>query len=156
MLEEVVSIMAVRVREKGLTFTLENECIKDRVYVGDPTRIRQIIFNLCSNAIKFTETGGVHIVITCSHTEQQHVENVSIEVADTGIGIPADKVGNIFNKFTQGDSSTNRKYGGTGLGLAITKNLTEIMGGIVTVASVEGKGSTFTVSLPLPVNPKDS
>ncbi|MGZ3305585.1 MAG: ATP-binding protein, partial [Asticcacaulis sp.] len=113
------------------------------------TRLRQIIVNLCSNAIKFTTEGGVHISITCHPDSREDHEIVCIAVKDTGIGIAADKIGAIFDKFVQADSSINRRYGGTGLGLAITKTLVEIMGGSITVESEPGLGSTFTVCVPL-------
>ncbi len=149
LVQEVVSMMAVRVREKGLQFTGNGECVENRAFIGDPTRIRQIIVNLCSNAVKFTDKGGVHVAITCTATDDPQVETVCIQVKDTGIGIPADKLDSIFHKFTQADSSVTRRFGGTGLGLAITRTLTEIMGGTITVESVEHRGSVFTVCLPL-------
>jgi CheY-like chemotaxis protein len=121
------------------------------MFIGDPTRLRQIILNLCSNAIKFTEKGNVHVAITCYPTKTDGVENICIHVKDTGIGIASDKLDTIFQKFFQADASINRKYGGTGLGLAITKTLVEIMGGTITVDSVLGEGSAFTVLIPLKV-----
>ena len=147
--QEVASMMAVRVREKGLIFTGEGESVKNRMFLGDPTRLRQIILNLCSNAIKFTDKGGVHVSIICYPNATPGVETVCVTVRDTGIGIAADKRETIFQKFVQADSSINRKYGGTGLGLAITKTLADIMGGTIKVDSVAGEGSVFTVCLPL-------
>ena len=149
MVQEVISMMGVRVREKGLTFTSNSECVKQQMFMGDPTRLRQIILNLCSNAIKFTEQGGVHINIGCENNANTGDYQVYISVKDTGIGIPSDKIETIFHKFIQADSSINRKYGGTGLGLAITKTLTEIMGGSLNVESELGQGSCFTVTIPL-------
>ncbi|MGZ6040998.1 MAG: PAS domain-containing protein, partial [Asticcacaulis sp.] len=121
LVQEVASMMAVPVRDKGLSFAAEGECAEGRMFVGDPTRLRQIIVNLWSNAIKFTAEGGVHISITCHPEAREDHEIVCIAVKDTGIGIAADKIGAIFDKFVQADSSINRRYGGTGLGLAITK-----------------------------------
>ncbi len=151
LVQEVISMMAVRTREKNLTFTMDAACAQQRLFVGDPTRLRQIIANLCSNAVKFTESGGVYIVITCQPTDRANIESINIAVKDTGIGIAAEHLVSIFDKFIQADSSINRKYGGTGLGLAITKTLVEIMGGTIAVDSNLGHGSTFTVNLDLPV-----
>ena len=151
LIQEVTSMMAVPVKQKGLRFTGEGDCVEDRLFMGDPTRLRQIVLNLCSNAIKFTSEGGVHVAITCHPTDIYNVENVCIAVTDTGIGIPPDKIETIFEKFVQGDGSINRRYGGTGLGLAITKTLAEIMGGTIAVTSEPGRGSTFTVCVPMEV-----
>ena len=149
MLNEVISMMSMRAKEKGLEFTFTGENTSERVLVGDPMRLRQIIINLCSNAIKFTEKGGVYIRAAYAPSILPGIENVSLSITDTGIGIPADKQETIFHKFIQADSSINRKYGGTGLGLAITKTLTEIMGGTIALESTLGAGSTFTVTIPL-------
>jgi PAS domain S-box-containing protein len=149
LMQEIVSMMAVQVKDKQLSFTGSGECVQKRMFLGDPTRLRQIIVNLCSNAIKFTDTGGVHISIACEPSQKENTEHVSIAVTDTGIGIPPEKLDNIFQKFVQADTSINRKYGGTGLGLAITKTLAEIMGGSICVESEVGKGSTFKVTIPL-------
>ena len=149
LMQEISSIMSVRAKEKGLFFTVENSAIKDRHFLGDPTRLRQILMNLCSNALKFTDRGGVTINISRDVQKNGHAENISIAVTDSGIGIASDKRGTIFEKFMQADTSINRKYGGTGLGLAITKTLVDIMGGTITVQSTPGSGSIFTVQLPL-------
>lgn len=149
LIQEVISMMAVRVKEKGLVFTSEGECIRNQTYIGDPHRLRQVVLNLCSNAIKFTETGGIHVAITCHPAKAEGVEDICIAVTDSGIGIAPASLETIFDKFVQADSSINRKYGGTGLGLAITKTIAEIMGGTITVESELGKGSTFTVCVPL-------
>ena len=116
--------------------------------VGDPTRLRQVIVNLVSNAWKFTEQGEVKISVevvkfdTDTDTGSDNVE-VKVSVSDTGIGIPKTAQKTLFNAFTQADGSTTRKYGGTGLGLAIVSQLVEMMGGILGVDSVEGEGSVF-------------
>lgn len=156
LLNEVISMMSVRAREKGLEFNAKGDFEKHHMLIGDPMRLRQIVLNLCSNAIKFTEKGGVYISIVHEPSKLKGIEDVSISVTDTGIGIPLDKQETIFQKFIQADSSINRKYGGTGLGLAITKTLTEIMDGTVTIKSTPGKGSTFTVKLPLMVGDNDT
>ncbi|WP_443747134.1 PAS domain S-box protein [Asticcacaulis solisilvae] len=151
LIREVSSMMNVRVREKGLDFRVEDDCAQGRQFVGDPTRIRQIVLNLCSNAVKFTEKGHVAIIVGCEAGDEADVERVSLRVEDTGIGIAADKLSSIFDKFVQADSSITRRYGGTGLGLAITQTLAEALGGEIRVESVEGQGSAFTVVLPLRV-----
>jgi len=154
--QETISMMSVRADEKGLSFDLQLdcECIEKRMHAGDPTRLRQILVNLCSNALKFTDNGNIKINICCKEM-QDNKEMIKITVADTGIGISKDKLDTIFQKFTQADSSINRKYGGTGLGLAITKTLTEIMGGTINVKSEVGKGSTFTISIPFDVEKQE-
>ena len=116
--------------------------------MGDPVRIRQIIVNLLGNAIKFTKEGEIYVSIrkqgdTYFHEGKKYL-NFIIQVKDTGIGIPKDKLQKIFESFTQADNSTTRKYGGTGLGLAISKSLAELMHGELTVESEAGKGSTFS------------
>jgi signal transduction histidine kinase len=109
---------------------------------GDPARLRQVLVNLLGNAVKFTEAGGVTV------TARQVQDEIWIDVADTGVGIPTDKLGLIFERFEQGGAEVARRFGGTGLGLAISKRLAEQMGGSIAVASQPGTGSTFTVRLP--------
>lgn len=156
LMEGITSIMAVRAKEKDLAFSFEGECAKGRTYLGDPTRIRQVIMNLCSNAVKFTEAGGVQVGIEClPHNVNPEAEVLCITVEDTGIGIAPEKQATVFEKFVQADSSITRKYGGSGLGLAITKTLTEIMGGQIKLQSEPGKGSKFTICLPLLVEKND-
>jgi signal transduction histidine kinase len=115
---------------------------------GDPARLQQVLNNLLSNALKFTEEGSVSIRIS-GKGGNSDIFNLSIEVIDTGIGISPNKQKSIFSKFSQADVSTARKYGGTGLGLSIVQNLVELMGGHITLRSEAGRGSTFTVSLPV-------
>jgi two-component system, sensor histidine kinase len=119
---------------------------------GDPLRLRQIVANLLSNAIKFTEKGWVGVRLSAARGTDGKI-TMMLEVADTGAGIPAEKVPLIFEKFTQADSSISRKYGGTGLGLAITKRLVELQGGQIRVESRVGRGSTFTVEIPFEIAP---
>ncbi|MCU0433185.1 MAG: ATP-binding protein [Bacteroidia bacterium] len=114
---------------------------------GDPMRLRQILFNLVANAIKFTATGEVSITAKATPVNDTAVD-VVIEVADTGIGIPPEKLNSIFEAFSQADSSITRRFGGTGLGLTISRLLTERMNGTLSVSSEQGKGSVFTVSIP--------
>jgi signal transduction histidine kinase/cytochrome b561/ActR/RegA family two-component response regulator len=129
--------------KKGVELGLEIALDAGGVYRGDSVRLRQILSNLVSNALKFTAEGGVSINVTRSE------DRVRLVVTDTGVGIPADRIGLLFDKFVQADSSTTRKYGGTGLGLAICRELCEAMGGAVTVHSEVNQGSTFVVDLPL-------
>lgn len=151
MIQEIVSMMSLRAKEKDLEFTFEAECLKDKRFLGDPTRIRQILVNLVGNAIKFTDRGGVSIRTICQKQEEDaETEVISLIVEDTGIGIEPEKLSAIFDKFVQADSTISRKYGGTGLGLAISKGLAEAMGGTVEVESAFGTGSKFTVKLNLP------
>lgn len=147
LVQEVISMMAVRSREKGIAFTTNVEGSGHRMFYGDPTRLRQVIANLCSNAVKFTAHGGVNVTINC-HEAKNGVANVCISVKDSGIGIAPEKRDTIFEKFVQADTSISRKYGGTGLGLAITKTLVDIMGGTIHLESEIGKGSTFTACIP--------
>lgn len=151
LLAEVVNIIAVPVEEKGLQLRVIDQRDDKRRMLGDPARIRQVLLNLCSNAIKFTEKGTITLTVWCEPNAKSGIENLCISVADTGIGILANKCDTIFEKFVQGDSSTTRRHGGTGLGLAITKTLVQIMEGKVTVESTPGEGSKFTLSLPLSV-----
>lgn len=148
LVQEIISIMSVRAREKNLDFNFDSECVKNHIYLGDPTRLRQIMMNLCSNAVKFTENGSVDVLITCEKMDDAGGEWVTFSVRDSGIGISPAHLQMIFQKFVQADSTINRKYGGTGLGLTITKKLTDIMGGEITVESDLGQGSKFTVRLP--------
>jgi len=150
-LQEVMRMIVMRVQEKELSLTSEEDAVDGYIFIGDPVRIRQILMNLISNAVKFTEKGGIHIRLASEQAETPDTLNVSIAVEDTGIGIAPDKLETIFEKFVQADSSINRKYGGTGLGLAITKTLAEIMGGTITVESTQGKGSVFTFCVPLKI-----
>lgn len=151
--EETLDLLAARAAEKNLDLVLDIEPSTPTQVVGDGTRIRQIILNLVNNAIKFTAAGSVSIHVTSRAPEAGHgpavVREFLVSVRDTGIGIPADKLGRLFRSFSQVDSSINRQYGGTGLGLAISKGLVELMGGRVWVESVEGAGSTFHFTLHL-------
>ncbi len=132
---------------KGLSLDLQIDDTVRGAYRGDPTRLRQIVNNLVSNALKFTARGGVRI--TAAHNDAENGGPLRILVSDTGPGIAADQQAMAFDRFVQLDSSTTRRHGGTGLGLAICKELCELMGGQVTVDSEVGQGATFIVSLPL-------
>jgi signal transduction histidine kinase/CheY-like chemotaxis protein/HPt (histidine-containing phosphotransfer) domain-containing protein len=134
---------------KGLDLAYSLEPGVPPVVVGDVTRLRQVLVNLLSNAVKFTADGEVLVTVTVEQESPQQAV-LSFAVRDTGIGIPADRLDRLFRSFTQVDASTTRLYGGTGLGLAISRRLAEAMGGELTVTSVAGEGSTFTLTVPLP------
>ena len=151
--EKTVEMLAPKVREKWVEFGLHIDPEVPRYLLGDVVRIRQILLNLAGNAIKFTDEGFVLIRIKCDLEKEDKV-NLKVSIQDTGIGIPKDRLSHIFSKFSQADSSTTRNFGGTGLGLAICLQLTELMGGSLTVDSIEGEGSTFTFTLPLTVDSK--
>jgi len=151
--EQLADLLVVRAEEKGLSLVVRYAHDAPRRVIGDPGRIRQVLTNLISNAVKFTEKGHVVIDVTCEVKPEAQAQAIfHFRVADTGIGIPESKLEFIFEKFTQADTSTTRRYGGTGLGLAISKQLVECMGGGVGVESREGKGSTFWFSLPLAID----
>ncbi|WP_170067508.1 PAS domain-containing hybrid sensor histidine kinase/response regulator [Neolewinella xylanilytica] len=152
LLEDVADMMRPRAEEKGLTFTVSGQDALDGRFIGDPARLRQVLLNLCSNAVKFTDRGKVELFVSRQPGEQSGTALVSIGVTDTGIGIRKNKHAAIFQKFTQADSSISRKFGGTGLGLSITQRLVGIMEGTISVKSKFGEGSTFTVTVPLTVD----
>jgi PAS domain S-box-containing protein len=141
-LEDLNDIMALRAHEKGLELSCLVEPEVPSRLRGDPGRLRQILTNLISNAIKFTEKGEVSLNVNLDKEEKDQVI-IRFAVKDTGIGIPSDKIDNLFQAFSQADTSTTRQFGGTGLGLSISKQLAEIMNGTIGVKSKEGKGSTF-------------
>ncbi|HQF55715.1 MAG TPA: CHASE domain-containing protein [Fibrobacteria bacterium] len=142
LLEDVADNLFPRIREKGLEFVRDISPDLPRSVRGDPGRLRQILTNLLGNAIKFTERGRIALIAE-PETESGEGTMARFRVQDTGIGIPADKRKNLFQKFMQVDSSNARQYGGTGLGLAISKQLTELMGGRIGILSKEGEGSEF-------------
>jgi len=149
--EEVVELLAPRAAEKGLDFILDYTPNAPRRVIGDPGRIRQVLINLAGNSIKFTKGG--HVFIRIDYVDQSSaVPSFKFSVEDTGIGLAANKLEHVFDRFTQADTSTTRTYGGTGLGLAISRQLVELMGGEITVTSDLGKGSCFTFALPLPLD----
>ncbi|WP_457653336.1 ATP-binding protein [Rhodocaloribacter sp.] len=145
-LEEALDVVALRASEKGLALAYILEPETPSTIVGDVTRLRQILVNLLSNAVKFTETGEV-IVRAALESRAAGRCVLSFSVRDTGIGIPEDHLGRLFESFTQLDASTTRKYGGTGLGLAISQRLCTLMGGAMRVESTAGAGSTFTFTI---------
>jgi len=151
LVEGVGALFALQAEGKGISLTWDVAAdVPDRLQ-GDPVRLRQVISNLVSNALKFTEEGGVCLSVGSEPAPASGVCRLHIAISDTGIGIPADKVSSIFSPFVQAERYTTRKYGGTGLGLAIVVRLVEVMGGRIWVDSEVGRGSTFHVQLDLPV-----
>ena len=148
--QDTVEVMRVQARQKGIPILLDVDSGLPGIWMGDPTRVRQIVVNLIGNAIKFTDTGNIRVNV--SPRDPQNLEaGIVFQVADTGIGIAPERRDEIFSPFLQEDVSTTRKYGGTGLGLTICRRLAELMGGTIRVESELGKGSTFIVDLPLQV-----
>jgi PAS domain S-box-containing protein len=134
---------AATAQAKDLTLELNVQPAARGIYRGDSVRVRQILYNLISNGLKFTDTGGVKATLS------RRGKTLRMEVADTGIGVAPDKLAGLFQKFEQADASTTRRYGGTGLGLAICRDLAQLMGGQIRAESQPGAGATFTVDLPL-------
>ena len=147
-LREVTRLWDEQARGKGLSFRLELSHAPGWI-VSDAGRLRQIVFNLLSNAIKFTECGSVTLRVVAEG--ESDTRRLRLVVSDTGIGIPAEKFEEIFESFRQVDAGTTRKFGGTGLGLTICRNLARALGGEISVDSIEGQGTAFTVDLPLVV-----
>ena len=150
-INDVTSLMLSAAQEKDLELVINYPVDLPKNFIGDAGRIRQVITNLVSNAVKFTKNG--HIRIDVDVKESRNIMICTVDVTDTGIGIPATKLSQIFDKFTQADGSTTRVYGGTGLGLTISKHIVEMMGGRMRVESEIGKGSIFGFCIPLPLDP---
>jgi PAS domain S-box-containing protein len=140
--EDVAQLVSIQADAKGLEVTISVDSELPDVLRGDPARVRQILLNLCGNAVKFTAKGEIAIEVTVMESDSEGT-SVRFAVRDTGIGIPPDRLQMLFEPFTQVDSSTTRRFGGTGLGLSIVKRLAELMGGAVGVESRLGFGSTF-------------
>jgi signal transduction histidine kinase/DNA-binding response OmpR family regulator len=140
-------LFTAKAQAKNLKLSFECLPGSESIILGDPTRLNQILINLISNAIKFTETGGVQIV-GYLRREAGKDQVLEVRVSDSGIGIPEDKIDAIFERFRQGDTTTSRRFGGTGLGLAIVKHLIELQGGQIHCHSILGQGSTFTFRIP--------
>ena len=148
-IDDIVVIMGVKCQQKGLKLHYEfAECLPSEV-IGDQTRIRQILFNLIGNAVKFTSSGEIVVRVLNELNTNKEVPVYRFEVIDTGIGIQDEKLKSIFNKFQQADASTTRNFGGSGLGLTICQQLVNLMGGQIGVQSEVGKGSTFWFTLQL-------
>jgi PAS domain S-box-containing protein len=141
-LQDLLDLHSLRMKKKGLDMNFRIAPNVHFFLQGDPGRLRQVLTNLIGNAIKFTPQGSITLQVELESETDTHV-TIRFSISDTGIGIPRDRVNNLFDKFTQVDASMSRKYGGTGLGLAISKRICELMGGQIGVISQEGKGSTF-------------
>jgi len=148
--EDAVRSLALKAHEKGLELVCRIEHGVPEMLLGDPGRLRQVIINLISNAIKFTAEGEVVFRVALESEGEERVD-LHFSVADTGIGIPSSKLDSIFSAFTQADSSTTRRFGGTGLGLTICRRLADLMGGRIWAESEEGTGSTFHFVAPFEV-----
>ena len=148
-IEDTIDAVALRAAEKSLELVVDIEPQTPRTFRGDPLRLRQVLLNLLSNAIKFTGRGEVSLTLSTTAAAGGKMR-LCFSVRDTGIGIPADRIGTLFAPFMQADSSTTRRFGGTGLGLSISKRLAEAMGGTIEVDSTPGEGSTFRFAVCLP------
>ncbi|MCF7759054.1 MAG: response regulator [Cephaloticoccus sp.] len=156
-LEEAFDLFALQASAKKLELTYHIESDVPPWIISDVTRLRQIIVNLVNNAVKFTPSGSISVLVSILSRETNGQVKLEFAVRDTGIGIPADRIDRLFKAFSQVDSSTTRKYGGTGLGLAISQRLSVLMGGDIRVESQSGEGSAFifTIQVPPPAIPSD-
>jgi CheY-like chemotaxis protein len=145
-IEEVLDLFATKASKAGIDLLYQIDHNVPSEIVGDALRLRQVLINLIGNATKFTQHGEIFINVSLLEKNEKNVK-LHFEVRDTGIGIPTDKIGNLFKAFSQVDSSTTRKYGGTGLGLAISEKLIKLMDGEISVASTPGVGTTFSFSI---------
>src|SRR6187455_393036 len=152
LLDKVMEMLADRAEEKGLALACEIAPNVPNDLVGDPTRLRQVLLNLLGNAIKFTESGEVALRVA-PDADSSARGALRFTISDTGIGIPGEKLGAVFERFTQADSSTTRRFGGSGLGLTISKRLVELMGGRIWAESTIDKGSTFSFTVPFEIRP---
>lgn len=153
MLENCIATFRYLAREKGLYLKLDGaEGLDELELCSDPTRLRQILSNLISNAVKFTERGGITVAVK-ARLDDRYMVGLTVEVRDTGIGIADHKLEKLFQAFSQLDVSTSRRFGGTGLGLVIARRLAEMLGGDLTVNSAAGRGSCFTLRLRLRSRP---
>jgi hypothetical protein len=145
LVEDVVELLAPRAHDKGIEIAAYVDDAPARRFIGDATRLRQVLLNLVGNAIKFTETGGVAIAV-----EPAPDGALTFRIRDTGIGVAPELQGRIFEEFEQGEGGAGRRFGGTGLGLAISKRLVGAMGGEISLDSTPGQGATFTCTIALP------
>lgn len=155
-LEDALDLLAAKAVEKNLELAYQMESGIPTSLIGDSSRLRQVLVNLLSNALKFTSEGEVVVrvkTLSAPHIGSGDPWHLHFSVTDTGIGIPVNRMARLFKSFSQAEASTSRQYGGTGLGLAISKRLVELMGGKMWVESIPKKGSTFHFTLPLPATP---
>lgn len=150
-LQRIINIESVKVEEQGIELVVEKNPDVPSMFLGDPLRIEQILLNLINNAVKFTEQGFVKVSISSDSAGTVN-QGITILVSDTGIGMTEEQLEHLFLPFDQGDSSISRRFGGSGLGLSIVKSLTDLMGGQVSATSEIGRGSAFTIRLPLEVD----
>ncbi|MCY2966151.1 MAG: ATP-binding protein, partial [Planctomycetota bacterium] len=151
--QEVLSLLRVRASERSIALSVRAEGVVPKLAMIDPTRVRQILVNFVSNALKFTPAGGqVRVRFWCLNEDPQAEPFVCMSVEDTGIGIAREQLERLFEPFQQADTSTTRRFGGTGLGLSISMRLAEAMGGEITVTSEEGRGSEFTLRIPVGIS----
>ena len=155
--QDVIDISQIQVAQKGLQLYFTNNLQGQYHVIGDPVRIKQIVINLVSNAVKFTNKGSITITLDedDGHRNTEGMKQIWISIADTGVGIPDDRQTQIFESFTQADDATTRQYGGSGLGLSICKKLVTMMGGTIGVKSTEKIGSTFWFSIPMEITKKE-
>ncbi len=152
LLEDIGALLAPRAASNQSELILDIADDTPTRLRGDPVRLKQVLLNLAGNAVKFTSHGEIKIRVSLESLAPTGRAGLRIDVADTGIGIPAERLPALFNAFEQVDTSTTRRFGGTGLGLAISRKLVELMGGTITIASILGQGSTFTVQVTLDVD----
>jgi len=143
-----LDVMRLKAEAKGLTFDIRRDADARGMFVGDSTRIRQVLDNLLSNAIKFTHQGSVGVAIAVDE-DSDGLTQLTLRVEDTGVGFSSDHAARLFDRFSQADSTITRRFGGTGLGLSICRSLVELMGGRISAASAPGVGSRFAVEIPL-------
>lgn len=148
-IEDLYSFLSIRALQKGLDFTFKLDEKVPKSLLGDKNRLSQVLINLIGNAIKFTETGFVHVLVRVKKQSKDKVW-LRFSVQDSGIGVPAEKISSIFNRFSQSGESNSRKFGGTGLGLNISKSIVEKMNGLIEVNSKLGEGSEFAFEISLP------
>ena len=140
--------MRPRAEQRGISLSVECQSEMPETILTDDNRLRQAVLNLVGNAVKFTEQGSVRIVATFLSQGLNGQPAVRIEIIDTGIGIREEVIPNLFQPFSQADSTISQKFGGTGLGLAISRQIAQMLGGDLAVSSVFGQGSTFTLTIP--------
>ncbi len=154
LLDDLIAVLNFKAEEKGLQLSTEIQPLINPNFIGDPSRIRQILWNLLNNAIKFTDKGGITLKLSMNKTDVPG--NLHFSIKDTGIGISKEKLNLIFQPFTQADSTATRRHGGSGLGLSISKKIVELMRGKIWVESKPKEGSTFHFTLSLPIADVDA